>query len=101
MISTELALLFFNAVNCIRLIAYVPQIVTILRCPHGAQGVSCLSWSLFAVGHLATALYGWVTAHDVWMAFVFMVNFSACTLIIVLALYKRAEVRRAALIAAE
>ena len=96
MTKSELALLFFNAVNCVRLLAYVPQIVTIMRCRHGAQGVSCLSWALFGLAHLATALYAWVTAGDAWMAFVFLVNFAACGLIIALAIYKRAGAARLA-----
>jgi hypothetical protein len=96
MTNADLALLFFNAVNCIRFLAYVPQIVTIMRCHHGAQGVSCLSWALFGLAHLATAVYAWVTAGDAWMAFVFVVNFAACALIIALAVYKRAAATRLA-----
>jgi hypothetical protein len=96
MTKADLALLFFNAVNCIRFLAYVPQIVTIMRCRHGAQGVSCLSWALFGLAHLATAVYAWVTASDAWMAFVFLVNFAACGLIIALAVYKRAAATRLA-----
>jgi len=97
MTKADLALLFFNAVNCIRLVAYVPQIVTIVRGCHGAEGVSCLSWALFGLAHFATALYAWVTVCDAWMAFVFLVNFAACGLIIALAVYKRAAATRLAI----
>jgi hypothetical protein len=96
MSKAELALYFFNAVNCIRLFAYVPQIVTIVRGCHGAEGVSCLSWALFGLAHFATALYAWVTAGDAWMAFVFLVNFAACMAIIGLTVYKRAATTRLA-----
>jgi hypothetical protein len=96
MSKADLALLFFNAVNCIRLFAYVPQIVTIVRGCHGAEGVSCLSWALFGLAHFATALYAWVTVSDGWMALVFLVNFTACLLIIGLAVYKRAMTTRLA-----
>jgi hypothetical protein len=96
MTKSDLALLFFNAVNCVRLLAYVPQIVTIVRGCHGAEGVSCLSWALFGLAHLATAVYAWVTAGDAWMAFVFVVNFAACGLIIALTVYKRRAATRLA-----
>jgi hypothetical protein len=96
MTKAELALLFFNAVNCIRMLAYVPQIVTIVRGCHGAEGVSCMSWALFGLAHFATALYAWTTAGDAWMAFVFLVNCAACALIIGLAVYKRATATRLA-----
>ena len=94
MTKADLALLFFNAVNCIRFLAYVPQIITIVRGCHGAEGVSCLSWALFGLAHLATALYAWVTASDAWMALVFLGNFVACMLIIGLAAYKRTTAMR-------
>jgi hypothetical protein len=93
----ELALLLFNAVNCIRLLAYAPQIVAIVRDRHGAEAVSCLSWALFALAHFSTAVYAWFTIHDAWMAVVFTVNFAACTLIIAIIAYKRAGAARMAL----
>jgi hypothetical protein len=94
MTKADLALLLFNAVNCIRLLAYVPQIVTIVRGCHSAEGVSCLSWALLGLAHFATAFYAWVSVGDAWMAFVFLVNFAACMLIIGLAVYKRSTATR-------
>jgi hypothetical protein len=96
MTKADLALLLFNAVNCIRLLAYVPQIVTIVRDRHGAEAVSCLSWVLFALAHFATAVYAWFTVHDAWMAMVFATNFAACMLIIAVTAYKRAGAARLA-----
>jgi hypothetical protein len=96
MTPADLALLLFNAVNCIRLVAYVPQIVAIVRDRHGAEAVSTLSWALFGVAHLSTAIYAWVTAHDACMALVFAVNFAVCMLIIALTAYKRAGAARLA-----
>ena len=97
MTKAEFALLLFNAVNCIRLLAYVPQIVAILRARHGAEAVSCLSWALFALAHFATAVYAWFTVQDAWMAMVFATNFAACTLIIAITAYKRAGAPRLAM----
>ena len=89
MTPADLALLLFNAVNCIRLLAYVPQILAILRDRHGAEAVSSLSWALFGLAHLSTAIYAWLTVHDAWMALVFAVNFTVCMLIIAITAYKR------------
>jgi hypothetical protein len=96
MTPADLALLLFNAVNCIRLLAYAPQVLAIVRDHHGAAAVSCLSWVLFALAHLSTAIYAWVTAGDVYMTLVFAVNFFACAIIVALTLRKRAASTRLA-----
>jgi hypothetical protein len=89
MTTVELTILLFNAINCMRMFAYVPQITAIVRDHHGAEAVSCLTWTLFALAHLSTVVYGWLVARDICMVFVFAVNFLACVLIIGLTAYKR------------
>jgi hypothetical protein len=72
-----------------RLLAYIPQIMAIVRDHHGAEAISCVTWTLFAFAHLSTVVYGWLVAGDVCMVLVFSVNFVACLLIIGLTGYKR------------
>lgn len=93
MTAAEIALLVFTACNSLRLLAFVPQIVCIWRDRHGAGAVSCLSWGLFGVSHLATVAYALLDKDDGTMAAVFGANAAGCGLVIVLTLWKRARHR--------
>ena len=95
MSAAEVALLAFTVCNSLRLLAFVPQMVCIWRDRHGASAVSCLSWGLFGVSHLATVAYALLDKADGAMAAVFAANAFCCALIIALTLWKRAEHRAA------
>lgn len=90
----DLVLGLFAACNIVRLAAYVPQIVAILRDEAGATAVSCLSWLLFAISNAATVAYALVHAGDHAMALLFGLNTLCCAAIIVLTLMKRIQARR-------
>ncbi|HTV70099.1 MAG TPA: hypothetical protein VMF90_16335 [Rhizobiaceae bacterium] len=90
----ELSLALFAAFSVVRVLAYFPQMASILRDTNGAAAVSCWSWGLFAASHLATAAHV-VLSMGAWsMAIVFVVNAVLCTTIVVLTLTKRIRYRR-------
>lgn len=95
MTAAEVALLVFTACNSLRLLAFAPQIVSIWRDRHGAEAVSCLSWSLFGVSHLATVAYALLDKGDGTMAAVFGANAACCAVIVALTLWKRTQHRAA------
>lgn len=95
MTPAEIALLVFTVCNSARLFAFVPQIVAIWRDRHGASAVSCTSWGLFGVSHLATVAYALLDKGDWNMAAIFGANAGCCGLIIGLTLWKRADHRAA------
>lgn len=58
-----------------------------------ARAVSCATWSLFAISHLATVAYALVAVEDPIMATVFGINTLACVAILGLTLMKRHQAR--------
>ena len=95
--SAEIALAAFGLINSVRVLAYVPQIVTIASDRTGAAGVSCTTWSLFALSHLSTVAYAVLTLDDWRMAAVFTANAVCCFIILGMAFLRRrqAAARRA------
>jgi len=85
--SVELAALVFTACNGVRVLAYFPQIVRLVR--EGGKGVSCLTWGGFAASNVSTVVYALVVATDWKMAAVFGVNAAFCLAIVLLVCWKR------------
>lgn len=57
MTGVELAIAAFTAADAVRALAYLPQIARIAQDKGDAGAVSCATWSLFAISHLATIVY--------------------------------------------
>jgi hypothetical protein len=93
MTAAELATAAFTLCNAVRALAYLPQILRIIQDPDGARAISCATWSLFAISHLATVIYALLAAHDWTMAAVFGGNALACATIICLTWLKRRRVQ--------
>jgi len=81
----------FSMVNTFRVIAYVPQILRILRDGTGAHAVAISTWMLFLISHLTTVAYAVVVAEDLRMAAIFAANAACCAAIVVLAHWKRMQ----------
>ena len=94
--AAEFALLLFTAVNSLRVVAYVPQILKVARDQSGASAISYTTWGMFAVSHLSTVLYAVLHVQDARMATVFAANFVASCLILGLTAWKRSACRVAA-----
>lgn len=96
MTSAEAALSAFTMLNIVRLAGYVSQIAEIARDKGGAPGVSCLTWTIFAMSNLATVLYAALSLHDGAMACIFAANTAGCVAILLLTRHKRLAARRRA-----
>jgi hypothetical protein len=85
----DYSLMLFAALNCARIVAYVPQIVRVCRDPNGARAVSLLTWSLFTAANVATVIYAVVVSGDSVVAGVFCLNGLGCFTIVALTGWKR------------
>ncbi len=89
MTLAEYSLVAFALLNGGRVFAYFPQIIQVCRCPHGAQAVSLLTWTLFAAANVATVCYALAVFNDRVMAIVFALNAAGCRAIVCLIVVKR------------
>jgi hypothetical protein len=92
--SVHLAAVVFASCNGVRMVAYFPQIVRIVRDRGVCKGVSCLTWGGFAAANLSTVMYALVALGDWDMAAVFGVNLAFCLAIVLLTCWKRVSVQR-------
>lgn len=89
MTLAELALAAFGLCNSLRVVAYIPQILTVARDRGGASGVSCTTWAFFAVSHVSTVAYALFTLGDQRMALIFGANALCCGLLLLLIAWRR------------
>lgn len=89
MTGADVAMTAFAVSNVVRILAYLPQLVRIARDQGDARAVSCTTWSLFALSHLATVSYALTVIGDLTMAAVFALNGIACLAILGLTILKR------------
>ena len=87
----------FTAVNSIRIIAYVPQILKAARDTNGASAISYTTWLLFLASHLMTIAYAIICIGDLLMAIIFLGNALACLAIVSVAAFKRHRHQRRAI----
>jgi len=76
----------FGAINSIRVLFYVPQIVAVVRSTDGARDIALSTWAMWALTNGLGAAYGAVVVHDALLALSFVV---ACVLTIALTLVQR------------
>jgi hypothetical protein len=81
----------FTLVNALRILAYIPQMLTAAKDTNGASGVSYATWSLFLVSHLTTITYAIVCLGDAIMASIFFGNALACLIVIAITFVKRRQ----------
>jgi len=84
----------FSAVNAVRVLFYVPQIVAVARSTDGARDIALSTWTMWALTNALGAAYGLWVAHDAWLAASFALSWLACTATLGLAIAKRRGVRR-------
>jgi hypothetical protein len=89
----DAALVSFAALNGLRMLAYVPQIVAVVRDRHGARAVSCVTWGLFAVANVSTVVYALTNLGDGLMVAIFSINTLLCLTIAVAAAVKQRRAR--------
>ncbi|KAB2876585.1 MAG: hypothetical protein F9K36_02235 [Burkholderiaceae bacterium] len=79
----------FAAVNSIRVVFYLPQIVAVARSVDGARDIALSTWAMWALTNGLGTAYGMVVVGDTLLAVSFALSMLACCAVIVLALAKR------------
>jgi uncharacterized protein with PQ loop repeat len=92
--APEVTLVLFTAMNTVRVLAYVPQILRVARDGGCAEAISCTTWVMFALSHLSTVAYAILALDDLRMAAIFAANVLACLLILGITAYKRSCAHR-------
>jgi uncharacterized protein with PQ loop repeat len=92
--APEVALVLFTAMNTVRVLAYVPQILRVARDGGRAEAISCTTWVMFALSHLSTVTYAILAIGDLRMAAIFAANTLACLLVLGITAYKRSCAHR-------
>ena len=82
MTIADMSLGAFAFFSVLRLIAYMPQIVKIAQDKTGAKAISNMTWMLFAISHLATALYAMAALQNLVIGAVFIANTMCCLVIV-------------------
>jgi hypothetical protein len=87
----NVTMLAFTACNSFRMIAYVPQIVSVARDCTGCPAISYSTWGMFLIAHVSAVAYALVNVQDLNMALVFMVNAVCCLTILAIVFLKRRQ----------
>lgn len=87
--AENVVMLAFLLTNLARVLAYLPQIVAIMRDQGRAKAVSCATWSLFLISNLTSALYAATVSADLAMTTAFAANTACCAAIVGLLCWKR------------
>lgn len=90
----DLALALFAVCNSVRVVAYLPQILAVIRDMNGASAISYTTWGLFSVSNLSTAIYAALVLGDLKMVAVFAANTGCCAVILGLTVVKRRRFKR-------
>lgn len=91
MSASEIIVIAFAVTNSMRVVAYIPQIVRLMRDRSGAAAVSCCTWMLFLISHIATAAYAGVVLCEQWMCLLFAANAVCSAAIVILACLRRRQ----------
>lgn len=88
MTAADLSFIAFAVCNVLRIVAYVPQMLTLARHPSAAASFSHGTWALFAAANVSTAAYAGVVLHDAVLGAVHAFSALCCGALIALALWR-------------
>jgi hypothetical protein len=97
--NIDVLTLAFGFFNILRLGSYLPQIVAVARDQSGATAISFSCWSIWIGANSTTSLYAWVKLADTPLALISGFNAACCTIVLLLAIYKRGYLRRTSIAA--
>ena len=80
--------------NAVRVLSYLPQIVTVWRCRDGARSLSLWTWSLWTASHITAVLYGTLVVLDLFFVAISTVNLTGCGAVTLIATRRRLAARR-------
>lgn len=79
----------FSAVNSIRVLFYLPQIVAVARSTDGARDIALSTWTMWALTNGLGAAYGALVANDLLLALSFALSLLACLATVALTAVQR------------
>lgn len=94
MVLTDITMFAFSGLNSLRMIAYIPQIVSAARDGNGCPAISYSTWAMFMAAHVSAVAYSLVNVQDTHMALVFTVNATCCAAILAVVFFKRRQYAR-------
>lgn len=86
--AAELSLAAFAVCNALRIAAYLPQMLKIVRHPLGAAGFSYTTWALFTAANASTALYAGAALGDTALAWAHGLSAGCCIGLLALAAWR-------------
>jgi uncharacterized protein with PQ loop repeat len=81
-------------INATRVLTYVPQVLAVWRCNHGARSVSLLTWTSWTLSHVSAVLYGTLVVADGFFVLISVVNLVGCAAVTAVAMRRRVQWRR-------
>lgn len=90
----SIVLSVFAALNTIRVLAYIPQILKAAQDTNGASAISYTTWALFFLSHLTTIAYAVICLGDLLMGLIFFGNAIACLAIVLVTFLKQQAFHR-------
>jgi hypothetical protein len=94
MTVADITFAVFTLFNTLRFLAYIPQIAKALKDQSGAEAISFGTWALFLASHASAMAYAIENQGDWKMASLFLSNALGCSVILVIAGWKRSRHRR-------
>jgi hypothetical protein len=86
-----LVALCFVVFNALRVVLYLPQIVTCWKDEHGCSTINLVTWSSWIVANTSTGLYMWLFHRDGWGLSLNLSNALMCAITVAITLAKRAK----------
>ena len=81
--------------NATRVLTYVPQILAVWRCPHGAVSVSLMTWGSWAASNVTAVAYGALVVEDGFFVVISVINLVGCGAVTLIVGWKRFSWQRA------
>ena len=78
-----------------RIVAHVPQMLAVVRDPHGARAVSVTSWAMFAMANSSNAVYALVLVSDRLICAINLLSAASCMTVAGIAFFKQRRARHA------
>lgn len=94
--SPDLFFYLFTALNAVRIVSYVPQILAVSRDPNGASAISYWTWAMWAAANGSTALHATIDIGDATMGAINALNAGCCLTVITITVIKRRRLFRRA-----
>lgn len=87
--AAALVALCFVVFNAVRILLYVPQLVTCCRDAVGCPAINLFTWSSWIVANASTGLYMWIFQDDAWGLLFNLGNAAMCAATVAVTVVKR------------